>query len=308
LTLSNGRGIEGAAIRSYQSSLTLQNVTLLNNLHIQTDSPSGGAIYAWGSTEANSHLTVQGSTFDGNTSSSGGGISSFNTTLSVTSSVFTHNSASLGSSIAVIRGSAVNIQNNCFVYNANPSVSSDPSNNSSTKITAANNWWGANNGPSGTGQGAGDAAGNNILFAPFLTTKPVYCPTGPVIPANQTLSMPYYRTSLPITLSASGGVPDYTFTVMAQPEHGTLTGVSPDLSYSPNEGHIGDDSFSFLVTDSNGQTATGSVAITINSTDINVNSFAQEVPFVTNGNCTLGEAIQAANTDTAVDCLSSRER
>lgn len=34
---------------------------------------------------------------------------------------------------------------------------------------------------------------------------------------------------------------------------------------------------------------------------ITVNSTAQEVPFVTNGNCTLGEAIQAANTDAAVD-------
>ncbi len=301
LTLSNGRGIEGAAIRSYQSSLTLQNVTLLNNLHLQTDYPSGGAIYAWGSTEATSHLTVQGSTFDGNTSSSGGGISSFNTTLSVTSSVFTHNSASLGSSIAVIRGSAVNIQNNCFVYNANPSFSSDPSNNSATKITAANNWWGANNGPSGPGQGAGDAVDNNIIYSPFLTTKPVYCPTGPVIAANQTLSIPYYRTSLLITLSASGGVPNYTFAVTTQPEHGTLAGVLPNLSYSPNEGYIGDDSFSFLVTDTNGLTANGSVVITVNATDINVNTVAQEVPFVTNGNCSLGEAIQAANTDTTVD-------
>lgn len=34
---------------------------------------------------------------------------------------------------------------------------------------------------------------------------------------------------------------------------------------------------------------------------ITVNSTAQEVPFVTNGNCTLGEAIVAANTDAAVD-------
>jgi len=34
---------------------------------------------------------------------------------------------------------------------------------------------------------------------------------------------------------------------------------------------------------------------------ISVNSTAQEVPFVVNGNCTLGEAIFAANVDAAVD-------
>ncbi len=34
---------------------------------------------------------------------------------------------------------------------------------------------------------------------------------------------------------------------------------------------------------------------------ISVNSFNQEQPFVTNGNCTLGEAVQAANTNSAVD-------
>ncbi len=38
---------------------------------------------------------------------------------------------------------------------------------------------------------------------------------------------------------------------------------------------------------------------------ITVDSTAQEVPFVVNGNCTLGEAIVAANTDAAVDdCIA----
>ena len=36
-----------------------------------------------------------------------------------------------------------------------------------------------------------------------------------------------------------------------------------------------------------------------------MNSTAQEVPFSTNGNCTLGEAIHAANTNTVVDgCIA----
>lgn len=36
-------------------------------------------------------------------------------------------------------------------------------------------------------------------------------------------------------------------------------------------------------------------------TVVTVDSTAQEVPFVTNGNCTLGEAIRSANTDTGLD-------
>lgn len=53
--------------------------------------------------------------------------------------------------------------------------------------------------------------------------------------------------------------------------------------------------------------ATGLMALMIAAaaqaatTTITVDSTAQEVPFVTNGNCTLGEAIRAANTDAAID-------
>ncbi len=41
------------------------------------------------------------------------------------------------------------------------------------------------------------------------------------------------------------------------------------------------------------------------TTTIAVDSTAQEVPFVTNANCTLGEAIRAANTDAAIDNCTS---
>jgi hypothetical protein len=42
-------------------------------------------------------------------------------------------------------------------------------------------------------------------------------------------------------------------------------------------------------------------ATIVRAASVAVTSTAQEAPFITNGNCTLGEAIQAANTDAPVD-------
>src|SRR5690606_23360524 len=118
------------------------------------------------------------SRFEDNISDIRGAIYSFETTLSVTNSIFTRNDAPEigGSAIAIARGTDVTITGNCFVGNGSTAVYTDFSNNSSRIITAQNNWWGATDGPSGAGTGSGDAVGERVIYEPFITSKPAGCP------------------------------------------------------------------------------------------------------------------------------------
>src|SRR5262249_25880596 len=140
-----------------------------------------------------------------------------------------------------------------------------------------------------------------VNYTPFITTKPSNCPTGPLTAQAQAWQMSYHEINADVTLAASGGVPTYSYSIVSNPSHGKLTLPLPHVTYQPETGFIGTDSFTYMVTDSVGTTATATVTFIIKDANIQVDSFDQEKPFVTNGNCTLGEAIVAANTDTAVD-------
>jgi hypothetical protein len=64
--------------------------------------------------------------------------------------------------------------------------------NESTSLTAqaANNWWGAADGPSGAGPGSGDPVSTKITFAPFLTAALPGCgePPNPTLTPTPTLT------------------------------------------------------------------------------------------------------------------------
>jgi hypothetical protein len=300
LTISNGRAQDGAGIAiGNESTLAVNNVTFLNN-HTDSDGFSaGGAIYSDGLSNT---ITVTNSTFDGNSSPHGGGIVLYRAgTLTVTDNVFTRNGGSVGSSILIVEGSNVTISNNCFVNNAATSVYNDTVNNGGTVISAINNWWGATDGPSGAGSGSGDAVSAQITFEPFTTVRPPNCVVNPLVATDQSLSMSYYAGSRSVILSATGGVPPYSYGVVGTPANGTVSGAAANLIYTPNLGFTGTDSFTFAVNDVDSLSDTGTVTILVDAPNILVNSTDQEAPFANNGNCTLGEAIQAANTDTAVD-------
>src|SRR5690606_8148731 len=53
------------------------------------------------------------------------------------------------------------------------------------------------------------------------------------------------------------------FVVLTPPAHGALTGLAPNLLYTPDSDYLGDDSFTFRVSDGRGATATGTVTITV---------------------------------------------
>jgi hypothetical protein len=79
------------------------------------------------------------------------------------------------------------------------------------------------------------------------------------------------NTAAAVTLT--GSAPDgdaFTFTVGTGPAHGTLSGTAPNLTYTPNTGYAGPDSFTFTVADtvsSLTNTATVSLAVAAPSAD-----------------------------------------
>jgi hypothetical protein len=74
-------------------------------------------------------------------------------------------------------------------------------------------------------------------------------------------------TSADITLTASDldGDP-LTFNVATSPVHGSLSGAAPTLTYQPNAGYVGPDSFTFTANDGQTDSVPASVDITVNPT------------------------------------------
>lgn len=71
-------------------------------------------------------------------------------------------------------------------------------------------------------------------------------------------------TSLAITLSASDPDRDtMTLSIEAHPVHGTLTGVTPNLVYTPAANFHGDDSFTFTTNDGQIDSSIATVSITV---------------------------------------------
>ena len=73
-------------------------------------------------------------------------------------------------------------------------------------------------------------------------------------------------TTKAITLSASDADNDsLTYSIVARPSHGTLTGTAPNVTYKPEANYHGQDSFTFKVNDGKVDSETKTVSITVNS-------------------------------------------
>jgi hypothetical protein len=69
---------------------------------------------------------------------------------------------------------------------------------------------------------------------------------------------------LPIVLSGTDVDGDaLSFTIVSSPMHGTLSGTGANLTYTPEAGYVGEDSFSFVVNDGELESATAVVSIMV---------------------------------------------
>jgi M6 family metalloprotease-like protein len=151
LTVQNGAATGSGGAVENRGTLRLNNVSLLNN----TAAVYGGAVANFGG-----GVLIQNSRLSGNAAGSGG-------------SAFYHTGAA--GPLLQITGSRI-IDNCCAaVLNANPAVA----------LNAANNWWGAADGPSGVGPGSGDAVSSYVTYTPFLTLPPSVCSSVSQIPASE---------------------------------------------------------------------------------------------------------------------------
>jgi len=72
-------------------------------------------------------------------------------------------------------------------------------------------------------------------------------------------------TPVGVTLSGSDADSDpLTFAVATQPTNGTLSGTAPDLTYTPNAGYFGPDSFTYTANDGTVDSDPATVSITVN--------------------------------------------
>jgi predicted outer membrane repeat protein len=282
-TVETGSG----AISTQGGTAVITDTTFSNNtVTIQTDTGYAGAIYS------NSVLEITRCTFSGNHARTGGALAVFKNTVTISESTFDGNVAQLYGGAIYSEGNTVTITDSVLIDNqAGTDPNGSPSaihtrrstttyvggnvqmsnscvagnsaglGNSGTNTNVANNWWGAYDGPSGQGTGHGDAiSGTTMTYLPFLAAPLPGCPVLPPIPDDKTVDV-VYDTPTAITLTAQGGLPPYEFSADA-PAHGTLTGAAPDLTYTPDPGYIGTDSFTFSVSGS-GEAATGTVSIEV---------------------------------------------
>ncbi len=103
-------------------------------------------------------------------------------------------------------------------------------------------------------------------------------------------------TSVIITLSGSDGDGDaLSYSVVAPPDHGELTGTPPGLTYSPHADYNGNDAFSFVVNDGSVDSEPASVSITV--TAVNDAPVAAGQAFDLNEDEALAVALGASDVD-----------
>jgi hypothetical protein len=115
-----------------------------------------------------------------------------------------------------------------------------------------------------TGMVADDNGGT--ASDPFVVTVTAPAPTNKPPVANAQSVGVAMNTAKSIVLTASDPDNDpLTFTVVAAPTHGTVTGTAPNLTYTPATGYTGADSFTFKANDGKVDSNIATVTITINA-------------------------------------------
>jgi hypothetical protein len=128
---------------------------------------------------------------------------------------------------------------------------------------------------------AKDAAGatTSLVISVFVRPAPIATPLA--LATNE-------DTALSITLAGfDAGSAPLAFAVVSAPQHGSLSGIAPNLLYKPTANYNGNDSFTFTVSNGTVVSAPATVAIRIDS----VND-----PPVVNVNCSNGPTIVVGET------------
>ncbi|MDH5730226.1 MAG: Ig-like domain-containing protein, partial [Gammaproteobacteria bacterium] len=177
-----------------------------------------------------------------------------------------------GSTNVTLTGSDADQDELSFVVTLQPSHGSLSGTSPNLIYTPNANYFGSDSFSFVANDGISDSLAATIL----LSITPVNDP--PVANnSNGTISL-LEDASVALTLSASDAdLDDLLYRVTLQPEHGTLSGTAPNLTYTPNANYFGSDSFSFVVNDGSVDSATAVISLNVTQ--------ANDVP-VANGSTT----------------------
>ncbi len=105
---------------------------------------------------------------------------------------------------------------------------------------------------------------NRYGVSPTVTPTPPYGAALSVRAIDQTVTVPP-DTPTTIVLTWEGGLPPYVIDRVTEPRYGALDGAGPMRIYIPQPGFTGRDSFTFVVTDGNGQASMGTITLLVGS-------------------------------------------
>ena len=111
---------------------------------------------------------------------------------------------------------------------------------------------------------------SSALLVPISVTRPADDPNQPPTAESQTLTVTP-DTPRPINLLASDPDGDpLTFVLASPPSHGVLSGTPPNVTYTPDMGFMGEDSFVFGVTDGLANSGPAIITLLISDTPVPV--------------------------------------
>jgi RHS repeat-associated protein len=136
-----------------------------------------------------------------------------------------------------------------------------------------------------------DSAGNTVESNLSITLQS----NQPPVATSLTL-LTLEDTALNITLSANDPDGDaVNYQILTQPQHGVLTGVAPNLVYTPNTNYSGADNLTYLVND--GLVDSGVATVSINVQAVNDAPVANDQTVTLNEDTSLNVVLSASDVD-----------
>ncbi len=122
---------------------------------------------------------------------------------------------------------------------------------------------------------ATDSAGHMVTKSRNVHVRALVIPNTKPLAKSETVTTPQ-DSNLTITLKASDADGDtLTYHIVKNPEHGTISGTAPLVTYTPDAGFFGEDSFTFVASDASDDSQETNISINVTQAALFEGEFAQ---------------------------------